>query len=180
MADKDVNWFVLFARTGAEDKIVEQLKYEFGEDIYFPFVPKKTAIYRRNGVKSEFQQICFPGYVFLEADKSAEEAINDLKPVIYRQNGVYRFLHYGEKSDIVMHKKEQLKLNKLIGNERTIDISKGFKEGDKVKIVSGSLLNYEGTIKHINTSQKQAVIELPMFGTITSVTVGLELVEKSL
>ena len=77
--DKKVNWYVLFARTGAEERLVEQLKYEFSEDSYLPFIPKKIAAYRRKGIKSNFQQICFPGYVFLESDKLAEDVINDFK-----------------------------------------------------------------------------------------------------
>jgi transcriptional antiterminator NusG len=177
LADKQINWYVLFVRTGAEERLVEQLKYEFGENDYFPFVPKKTAIYRRKGVKSEFQQICFPGYVFLESDKSAEDVMNDSRDIIYKQRDAYRFLNYGEKHEIAMREKERLALSKLFGVDRSIDISKGFKEGDRIKIISGSLLDFEGTIKRINTGQKQAVVELSMFGTVVDVTVGLEIVK---
>ena len=180
MADNKVNWYVLFARTGAEEKLVEQLKYEFGEEFYFPFVPKKVATYRRKGIKSEFEQICFPGYVFIESDKPPEDVLSDAGNIIYRQKDAYRFLSYGDKTDIVMRDDERVMLSKIFGADRSIDISKGFKEGDKVKVVSGALLNFEGIIKRINVSRKEAVIEVPMFGSITYVTVGLEIVEKSL
>lgn len=180
MADKQINWYVLYARTGAEEKLVEQLKNEFDKDHYLPFIPKKTVIYRRKGVNKEFQQICFPGYVFLESDKPSEEVINDSKNIIYKLKNAYRFLSYGDKSDITMREDERLALSKLFGPECSIDISKGFKEGDKAKIISGALFDFEGTIKRINTSQKQAVIGVWMFGTVTDVIVGLEIVYKHL
>jgi len=178
MEDSKVNWYVLFARTGTEERLAEQLNYEFTDEIGISFIPKKIAIYRRKGVKSRFEQKCFPGYVFIESAKPLEEILNRMTPIVYRQKNAYKFLHYGEnKNDIAMHEEERIALSALFNAERIIDISKGYKEGDTVKIVSGALVNREGIIQRVNVSRKEVVIAVYMFGAITSLTVGLEMIE---
>ena len=181
MKDNKVNWYVLYVRSGAEERVVEQLKIEFSCNVGSIFIPKKNAIYRRKGQKSEFAQKCFPGYVFIESNKTADVILSTMMSVVRKMKDAYYFLYYGDKKDdIAMCENEQLVMRKLFGTEHTIDISKGFKEGDSVKIISGSLLSFEGIIKRINVSRREAVIALQMFGASSLITVGLEMVEKRL
>ena len=135
-------------------------------------------MFRRQGKKSEFQKICFPGYVFIESDKPANEFIVEAFPVIYKQRDAYRFLCYGDRNDIAMRDEERIAFDKVFGDERRIDISIGFQEGDSIRIVSGALAGNESKILRINKNRHEAVIGVSMFGTVVSVSVGLEVIEK--
>ena len=179
MPNEKFYWYVLFARTGAEERLAERLKDKLGGDGYLPFVPQKTSVFRRQGKKSEFQKICFPGYVFIESDKPAAEFMAHAFPIVYKQKEAYRFLCYGDRTDIAMREEERIALSRVFGVDKHIDISQGFKEGDSVKVISGALVGNEGMIQKINIGRQEAVIGVSMFGTMVSVSVGLEVIEKT-
>ena len=178
MTGEKIYWYILFVRTGTEEQLAKRLKYSLGNCGFQPFVPKKTCVFRRQGKKSLFQKICFPGYVFIESDKPTMEFIEVAFPTIDKDKDAYRFLCYGNKDDIAMREGERLILSRIFANNYCIDISKGFKEGDTVKIISGALMGHESMIMSINKGRKKAVIEVQMFGTIVAVSVGLEVIEK--
>lgn len=178
MPEENVYWYVLFVRTGAEERVAKRLKNELGSDGYFPFVPKKTCVFRRQGKRSLFQKICFPGYVFVESDKPTREFLKYVWPVVYKVKDAYRFLYYGDKADIAMRDEERIILSSILGADKRIDISKGFKEGDEVEIISGALAGNKSIIKKINRNRSEAVLEILMFETVVSVSVGLEVIDK--
>ncbi|MCL2717823.1 MAG: antiterminator LoaP [Lachnospiraceae bacterium] len=178
MSVDNLYWYVLFVRTGAEERVVKHLTNELGSDSYLPFVPQKTCIFRRQGKKSLFQKICFPGYVFIESDKSAGELLQYTYPAISKMKDSYRFLCYGDKINVAMRAEERIILNRILGADKRIDISRGFNLGDTVKVISGALVSNEGMILRINKNQNEAVIRISMFGTVISVSVGLEIIEQ--
>ena len=170
-------WYVFSVRTGSELKIINQLKQESRFENFIPFILKKTSIYRRKGKKTEFEQNCFPGYIFIESSKCADEFRRFLFPVVYRIKDVFKLLHYGEdRSDIVLRHEEREMLSNIFGVNYSIGISKIYKKGDMVKIVSGSLIGYEGIIKRINSQGKIAVIEVTMFNMPIEINVGIEFI----
>jgi transcription antitermination factor NusG len=132
MPENKIYWYVLFARTGSEEKLIQSLKEEFGEKIR-PFVPKKVCVFRRKGKKTFFEKNCFPGYVFIESSKKAEEFIEFAFRKVYKYKEAYRFLCYGDRYDIAMRDEERAALSKVLGTERRIGISIGFKEGDAMR-----------------------------------------------
>jgi len=77
-----------------------------------------------------------------------------------------------------MRDEERIALSRILGVNKKIDISQGFKEGDSVKIISGALAGNEGMIQRINKGRQEALIGAPIFGTMISVSVGLEIIEK--
>lgn len=178
LPDEKIYWYVLFCRTGAEERLAEKLKSRLGEGC-LPFVPQKTCVFRRQGQKSLFQKICFPGYVFIESDKPAKEFIGHAFPVVYKLKEAYRFLCYGDRGDIAMREEERIALSGIIGQDHCIDISIGFKEGDSVKVTSGALVGNESRILRINKNRHEAIIEVAMFGTKVPVSIGLDVIEKT-
>jgi len=178
MINDNVYWYVLFVRTGAEEKIVDQLKDNLGVEGYTPFIPKKSCVFRRQGKKSVFQKICFPGYVFVESKLPAMEFFGRTFPVVYQIKDAYKFLSYSERGNMALREDERVLLNKIFGVDRHIDISTGFKEGDSVKVLSGALVGNEGLIRRINKSRQEAILSVPMFNSLISVSVGLEVIEK--
>jgi transcriptional antiterminator NusG len=168
MSEEEIYWYVLFAQTGAEERLVERLKIMLNGEGYLPFVPQKTCVFRRQGKKSLFQKICFPGYVFFESDKPAEQFIKYTYPIIYEHKEAYRFLCYGDKQDIAMREEERIILSRVFGADKYIDISKGFKEGDSVKVISGALVGNEGMIQRINKGRQENRIRSTIDEPVTS------------
>ena len=171
-------WYVVSVKSGSELKIVNRLNFELAHTDIETFIPQKTCIYRRQGVKTEFKQICFPGYIFIQSNISAIEFRQAFLPVASRITDFFKILHYGDqRSDITMRKEEVEKLSNIIGSKFLIDISKIYKNGDFIKIVSGSLLGQEGIIKRIMSQKKVAVIEITMFNKPIEVVVALEFIK---
>ena len=77
-----------------------------------------------------------------------------------------------------MQEEEQCALSRVLGNDHCIDISKGFKEGDSLKVISRALVGNESKIMRINKARGEALIAMNLFGTEISVSVGLEVIER--
>ena len=116
--------------------------------------------------------------MFIESGKPAKDFMGHAFPVVYKQKDAYRFLCYGDRSDIAMREEERAALSRVFGDDYNIDISTAFKEGDSIKVISGALVGSESRIVRINKNRNEAVIEVAMFGTVVPVSVGLDVVEK--
>ena len=57
-------------------------------------------------------------------------------------------------------------------------MSYGMIEGDRVRIISGSLVGMEAVIRKVDRHKRVAYIEMRIFGEIKLVEVGLEIVAK--
>lgn len=53
-----------------------------------------------------------------------------------------------------------------------------FKAGDLVRIVSGSLKDFEGTVKEVDEAAGTAVVTVSMFGKATPTTLDINLIQK--
>lgn len=53
-----------------------------------------------------------------------------------------------------------------------------FKAGDLVKIISGSLKDFEGTVKEVDEAAGTAVVTVSMFGKATPTTLELNIIQK--
>ena len=76
-------------------------------------------------------------------------------------------------------KEEAIFLLKFGKEKHIVDLSQGYIEGDKINIISGPLVGYEGMIKKIDRHKRVAYIEVKLFDQITMVQVGLEIIGKS-
>jgi len=171
-------WYVLFVKTGFEEEVAEQLRDELNATGFSPFIPTKVSIYRRKGQKSDFKQICFPGYIFIQSTNHADEFRRIIFPVVYKIKNAYRFLHYGDdRNDIEMCEDEKNCLHKLFGDEFCIEKVKLFKEGEVVKILSGPFVGCESRIKKISSKKKEAVLSLEKFRNIIDVTISIDLID---
>jgi len=177
MSEKKVFWYVLFSRTGVEERLAMVLKNRFDDDDFLPFVPQKTCVFRRQGKRTLFRKVCFPGYVFIESSKSTMDFIERARPIVDKQNDAYRFLSYGDRYELAMRDEERIALSKIFGEDKHMDISTGFKDGDSVRVISGALVGKESIIQKVNVGRREAVIEVPMFGTTVSVSVGFEMLK---
>ena len=103
-----------------------------------------------------FRKTLFQGYLVVESRNLAKEFMGHAFPVVYKQKEAYRFLCYGDKSDIAMHEEERIALKKLLSEEHEIGVSRGFKDGESVRITSGPLVGKGSTILKINKNLNSA------------------------
>ena len=61
---------------------------------------------------------------------------------------------------------------------RTVEMSTAVKEGDRIVITSGPLMQHQGLIKSINRRKSLAFLEIQMFGRTITTKVGLAILRK--
>lgn len=171
-------WYVIFTKTGREEKIIELLKKRIDGTMFTPFVLKQEKVFKRSGRIHKDIQISFPGYVFIESDAPYIEFYKNIPVAIREIKGVYRILDYGDKYSVAMHNKERLLLEKLYDSNFCLGSSIGIIEGDQIIVNSGALKGMESVIKKINRHKREAIIEIMFLGDIRQVAVSLEIVEK--
>ena len=73
---------------------------------------------------------------------------------------------------------EKAFINRIAGRDNIVEISTGYKEGDRIKIVSGPMLGLEGDIVHVDRHKRLVTINMTLFGRSVRTTLGLELTYK--
>lgn len=177
----------MFVKTGTEHRVVSDMQrtfdltnnfYEFDcfclESEQF-FRSKKQRIlgnmYKRRPL--------FPGYVFVESNMPAKEFLIAYSNYIYNSTDIIKILNSGEYTNIALPMQERQSLEYLYRGKRFLERSVGYKEGDRVVVKYGGLIEREGNIKYINRHNREAQIEIELFGKKMSVRVALELISKS-
>lgn len=166
-------WYVIQVRTGTEREIVKQChRVVRPGTLEKSFLPCYEEMKRYKGAWHKEQKLLFPGYVFL-VSQDPDQLYQNLKQVI----GLTKLLKTGEQ--IISLTGEEIRfLLKFGGKEQLVKMSAGFIEQDQVVILDGPLKGMEGYIKKIDRHRREASLELPMFGRILDVKVGLEIVTK--
>lgn len=170
-------WYVLFVRTGREEKIEQLLKKQLNTDTCIPFIPLHEKLFRRSGtVKKEIKPL-FPGYVFIESSLSSYEFIRNVSALIYTSQDILCVLRYSNEELSVRESEKQILLN-LCNQDYCIEASSGIIEGDKIHIISGPLKGADSIVRKVNRHKRQAWIELEFLGEIRLISVAMEIVQK--
>jgi transcriptional antiterminator NusG len=174
--NKDVKinmWYVIQVRVGTEESMKLKCQKGVSEDVLGKcFIPYSETKKKIQGSWVIEKKILFPGYLFVITDR-IEDLFMQLKKVI----GFSKLLGIG--GDIVpLEEREILFLQRFGGVEQVVQMSEGIIENVEVRITSGPLEGMEGFIRKIDRHKRRAWLELPMFGEMQRVEVGLEIVEK--
>ena len=167
-------WYVVQVRTGTEENILIQCRKFIPDTVlercFIPYYEEKKHI---RGTWTILKKVLFPGYVFMVAENS--DILHDqLKKVI----GLTKIIGTGE-TVVPLTQKEIAFLQRFGGDDQVVAMSEGVIEQSKVRILSGPLCGMEGLIKKIDRHKRKAWLELPMFGRMQQVEVGLEIVMKT-
>ena len=65
-------WYILFVRTGREQKVEQLLIEKLDTDLFIPFVPVHERIFKIGGVLKRELKPLFPRYVFIESEISSQ------------------------------------------------------------------------------------------------------------
>ena len=118
-------------------------------------------------VKTREEAILLPSYVFFEAPSSMEPSIEFPKQNVIRvlslDSGIWQL--QGEDERFV-----KWLFQGLLG------FSKAYKEGDRIRIISGPLKDMEGRIKRVDKRGMSGQVILTFYGKDIPVWLGFELV----
>ena len=169
-------WYVIWTTTGSEQKldlwIKEYVPNEYYDDCFVPLIDQNKKV---NGVWKTVHKTLFPGYMFVNTDS---ERIESFAERIKHSDQFAVVLSTDERFTPVSNE-EVFLIENAFANNGVLGSSIGIIEGDMVKILSGPLIGKEGLIKSINRHKRTAIIELNMFGRVSTIKIGLEIISKN-
>lgn len=174
-------WYVIQVISGQENQTILLIEKMVSEGtIKQCFVPIRRLKKKFCGAWHDVTEKLFPGYVFLITEQP-QLLYEELKSVpaltkILGRNEEY-FTPLTE-TDVQIMKKLQdgVESNQSWG----IEISEVLVEaGNRIKILSGPLVNLKGQIKKINLHKRIAAVEVEFMGRKTVVNLGIEMVERT-
>lgn len=167
-------WYAVQVTTGAEEVTVNMCKKLIRKELLDScFVPKYEQKKRYKGKWHNITKVLFPGYIFIVTDN-----VVNLFKELERIPKLTKILGY-EDEDFIALKESDVRFMKRFQNDKHIvKLSVGNIIGDDIVINEGPLKGFEGKIKRIDRHKRIAVVEAQLFGGISDITLGLEIIRK--
>lgn len=171
---KEPCWYVAHTYSGWENKVRDNLLQSIEnngmKDLIFDVrVPVEDVVEIKNNKRVVTQRKVFPGYVLVNMIYT-----NESWYLIRNTRGVTGFV--GPDSKPVPLTDEEIKMM-LTTEEKSADIDIAI--GEEVRILSGPLENFTGTVEDVDTVREKLTVKVKMFlGRETPVEVDLNDVEK--
>lgn len=168
-------WYTVKVQNNRERTVTEKLKFEmmreFGEDTNF-FIPSRTIMVIKNNKKTPKEEILYPGYIFVET-----EYIDRIVHLIKTTNGATSVIKDNSGRPAVL---KQSEINRMLGEKEAnkASLETTFIVGEKVKITSGSFMNFKGIINSIDLEKSKCKIEVLIFGRSTLVDLTLDDIDR--
>ena len=180
-----LNWYVLRAISGKENKIKTYLEKEIKRNDLEKFItevmiPYEKVYVMRGGKKKIKEKNYFPGYVLVSADFSHGEVQHVIKNV----PGVIGFLGSGSGASRVPIPLREAEINRIFGkfDESNIEdetMMSPFVVGEDVKVMDGPFSGFTGSISQVFEDRKKVNVTVKIFGRNTPVELNYYQVEKS-
>ena len=164
----EAKWYVVHTYSGYENKVKANIEKtvenrNLQDQVLEVIVPLETVVEVKNGATKSAQKKMFTGYVLINM------VMNDDSWYVVRNiRGCTGFV--GPASKPVPLTDEEVV---ALGVEKH-SVEVGYKEGDNVKIISGPLEGYSGTVKSVDTANNSVCVALSMFGRETPVEFELD------
>ena len=160
---KEARWYVVHTYSGYENKVASDLatmvESRGMQDLIHEIkIPTETVVEIKEDKKKEVERKIFPGYVLIKMIVT-----DDSWYVVRNIRGCTGFV--GPASKPVPLTDEEVA---ALGVEKH-SVEVGYSEGDNVKIISGPLEGYTGTVKTVDTANNNVCVVLSMFGRETPV-----------
>ncbi len=166
-------WHVVQVQTGNELQTKDICNQLIEKKLLIEcFIPLYEKMKRYQGKWHKEKEILFPGYMFIKTDD-----IDSLFLALKSVPKLTKVLGVGQEF-VPIHENEERFLEKILNENYTVEVSKGYIAGEQVYITDGPMKNFRGKIKKINRHKRIAIIELDMFGRKTEASLGLEVIGK--
>lgn len=171
-------WYVVHTYSGYENKVktnIEHLKETQGleENIYDILIPtEEVTELKEGGRRVTSEKKVLPGYVLIRANMDARTQV-----AIRNTPGVTGFVG-SEGQPEPLTREEFNKLTKRVSPERPKKTTTDLTEGQVVKVVSGPLADFDGTVSEVNAEAGKVKVLVSIFGRETPVELGFDQVAK--
>ena len=159
----------IFCMTGAEHAVAQNLNRLHPTMV--SIVAEKLTRKRVQGGVVENKAILFPGYVFFRVPR--EDSI----PAIFEDRNIIKVLTTGEKN-WKLTGNDLAFAEWLYKNDGLFGFSKSYFLGDRIKIISGPLVGYEGAITKVNKRYQNCQVVVKFADHEFKIWLGLELISN--
>ena len=167
-------WYVVHTYSGYENKVktnIEHLKETQGleENIFDILIPtEEVTELKEGGRRVTSEKKVLPGYVLIRANMDARTQV-----AIRNTPGVTGFVG-SEGQPEPLTREEFNKLTKRVSPERPKKTTTDLTEGQVVKVVSGPLADFDGTVSEVNAEAGKVKVLVSIFGRETPVELGFD------
>lgn len=164
-----MNAYCLFCRTAYEDKTARHINRLYGGAGVKAIAPVRILKERNRGVTKVVKKPLLQGYVFIFSNIRIEprmiSPVQDAIKLLRYQNGAYELtgpdLEYAEF---------------ISSNNGVIGISDILCEGREVKVVSGPLEEYRGTIVRLDRRKQRVLLRVSLGGVERDISLSVNIV----
>lgn len=169
-------WYVIHTYSGYENKVKTNLEHRITsmgmeDKIFDVVIPLEEVMEIKGGKKNITERKVFPGYILVQMELS-----DDSWYVVRNTPGVTGFVGSGARPSPLLDQEVEKILRKK-GFEKPKPKTE-FVEGQAVKVISGPLADFTGTISEINLDQSRLKVLVSIFGRETPVELTFDQVAK--
>ena len=169
---EEAKWYVVHTYSGYENTVATTImkhvdNRNLHDLIHEVSIPMETVTEVTDSGAKTVERKVFPGYVLIKMVMTDESW-----HVVRNVRGVTGFVGGGDNKGISLTDEELVAL----GVEKN-EIVVGYSVGDTVKITSGPMATFLGTVEEIDLDKKNVTVVVSMFGRETPVELDLDQVE---
>lgn len=174
----NLKWYILGTASNSEWKAIqnlnEQLKLSgMDKKVKKIICPTIKELSINKGKKTTKYTKVFPSYLFIFAEMDL-----DLCSLILRTNKIAKFIS-SKGSEGIPSSVSDKEIEKIFNSILKSDFNLSpYKEGDEVRIETGSFFGFNGHIKRIDTANKQLIVSVFILGKNTDIPLSFGNVTK--
>ena len=179
-----MQFFVLRVASNKEDQVREKLARKVkieGLEAHVGriLVPTERVRTQKAGVRREADRKLYPGYVFIELELDKDGRIPDkVWFMIKETEGVGDFIGSNGKPTPMRPIDEQKMIEAAEKKDDSATLKTEYKKGDKIKVVDGAFVNFEGEVDEILPDKGMVRILTTIFGRPTPLELEHWQIEK--
>ena len=171
-------WYVIHTYSGYENKVktnIEHLIETQGleNNISEILIPtEEVTELKEGGRRVTTERKVFPGYVLVKMNLDARTQV-----AVRNTPGVTGFVG-SEGQPVPLTRDEFNKITKRVSPEAPKKTSTDLEEGQSIKVVSGPLADFDGTVSEVNAEAGKVKVLVSIFGRETPVELSFDQVAK--
>ncbi|MCL6640776.1 MAG: transcription termination/antitermination protein NusG [Candidatus Rokubacteria bacterium] len=171
-------WFVVHTYSGFENKVAEAILsrakiFGLSDKISRVLVPTEKVVEVRNKQKRETEQKFFPGYVLVEM-----ELTDETWQLVRATPKVTGFVGSGTRPVALSQEQVDEIVRQMEAGAEKPKPKSVFQRGDKVRVIDGPFVNFQGVVEDINPERGRMKVVVPVFGRPTPVELEYYQVER--
>lgn len=169
-------WYVIHTYSGYENKVKNNLEHRIAsmdmeDKIFQVVIPTEEVMEIKGGRKTVTEKRVFPGYILVQM-----ELDDDSWYVVRNTPGVTGFVgSHTRPTPLSDAEVEKILKREAVGKPKP---KTEFTEGQTVKVISGPLADFTGTIAEVNLDQSKLKVLVSIFGRDTPVELSFDQVAK--